>query len=70
MRMERLTPMLNVSEIERSLNFYREVAGFELSSPRETIEQWRWAHIKSGSCELMLSESGGPVKQVAPIEPS
>jgi hypothetical protein len=24
MRMERLTPMLNVSEIERSLNFYRE----------------------------------------------
>jgi len=35
MRMKRLTPMLSVADIDRSLRFYQEVAGFELRSPRE-----------------------------------
>jgi catechol 2,3-dioxygenase-like lactoylglutathione lyase family enzyme len=64
MRIKRLTPMLNVSDIERSLDFYQKLAGFELVSPRETVAQWRWAWIKSGDGELMLSESGGPATRV------
>jgi catechol 2,3-dioxygenase-like lactoylglutathione lyase family enzyme len=56
MRIKRLTPMLNVSDIERSLDFYRKIAGFELVSPREALDQWRWAAIKSGDCALILSE--------------
>ena len=70
MRLKRLTPMLNVSDIERSLDFYREIVGFELASPRQAVEEWRWAWIKAGDCELMLSESGGPANQVAQTDPS
>jgi catechol 2,3-dioxygenase-like lactoylglutathione lyase family enzyme len=70
MRLKRLTPMLNVSDIERSLDFYREMVGFELASPRQAVEEWRWAWIKAGDSELMLAESGGPANQVAQIDPS
>jgi uncharacterized glyoxalase superfamily protein PhnB len=70
MRLKRLTPMLNVSDIGRSLDFYREIAGFELASPGQAVEEWRWAWIKAGDCELMLSESGGPSNQVVQIDPS
>jgi catechol 2,3-dioxygenase-like lactoylglutathione lyase family enzyme len=70
MRLKRLTPMLNVSDIERSLDFYREIVGFELASPCQAVEEWRWAWINAGDCELMLSESGGPANQVAQIDPS
>jgi uncharacterized glyoxalase superfamily protein PhnB len=70
MRIKRLTPMLNVSDIERSLDFYQQLAGFELIRPRETVDHWRWAWIKSGDGELMLSESSGPATQVDQIDPS
>jgi uncharacterized glyoxalase superfamily protein PhnB len=70
MRIERLTPMLNVADIRRSLDFYREAVGFELASSQEAVEQWRWAYLRSGSCELMLSESGGPPDQLVHIDPS
>jgi uncharacterized glyoxalase superfamily protein PhnB len=70
MRIKRLTPMLNVSDIGRSLDFYRDIAGFELVSPRQAVERWRWAHIKTGDCELMLSESGGPAMQAASTDSS
>jgi uncharacterized glyoxalase superfamily protein PhnB len=70
MRIKRLTPMLNVSDIERSLDFYQRLAGFELIRPREMVDHWRWAWIKSGDGELMLSESSGPATQVDQIDPS
>jgi uncharacterized glyoxalase superfamily protein PhnB len=70
MRLKRLTPMLNVADIERSLSFYQAIAGFELVSPRDALEQWRWAHIRAGDCELMLSESGGPANPGAPVDTS
>jgi hypothetical protein len=38
MWLKRLTPMLNVSEIEPSLEFYQKLAGFELVSPREAVD--------------------------------
>lgn len=66
MRMKRMTPMLNVADVERSLRFYQEIAGFDLRSPREAVEHWRWAYIQSADCELMLSESGGPTPQLSP----
>jgi catechol 2,3-dioxygenase-like lactoylglutathione lyase family enzyme len=57
---KRLTPMLNVADIERSLNFYMEALGLELVTSRAVVQQWRWAHLRLGACDLMLSESGGP----------
>jgi uncharacterized glyoxalase superfamily protein PhnB len=66
MRMKRMTPMRNVADTVRSWRFYQEIADFDLRSPREAVEHWRWAYIQSGDCELMLSESGGPTPQLAP----
>ena len=59
MSFNRLTPMLNVSNIEASLAFYRDALGFEVVSPAELVSEWRWATIGAGAVELMLSESGG-----------
>lgn len=49
--------MLNVSNLESSLVFYEEALGFEVVSPPEGIQEWRWATIRSGETELMLSET-------------
>ena len=60
MAMSRLTPMLNVSDVERSVDFYRRAAGFQLASDEAQLKDWRWARLRLGDSELMLSESGGP----------
>lgn len=49
--------MLNVSNIENSLDFYRRAAGFEVVSDPAAVRDWRWATIRSGLTEMMLSES-------------
>lgn len=50
--------MLNVSNIETSLEFYRDALGFEVVSDPAAVSEWRWATIRSGNVELMLSASG------------
>lgn len=60
MKLQRAVPMLNVSDIERSIDFYRRLAGFELASHPEAAREYRWATIVSGGVALMLSESHGP----------
>ena len=70
MQIKRLTPMLNVSDIERSLDFYQKLARFELVSPRQAVDQWRWACIRSGAAELMLSGAGGPATRGDRIDPA
>ncbi len=56
MKLKHLVPMLNVSNIEKSLEFYNKALSFELISPKESVSEWRWATIKSGDIELMLAE--------------
>lgn len=60
MKLVQLIPMLNVSNIETSLDFYRNALGFEVVSAPEAVKEWRWATIRSGDTELMLSQAGGP----------
>ena len=59
MKLKNLVPMLNVSDIEKSLQFYSRAFGFEVASDPKAIEEWKWATIRSGETQLMLSESGG-----------
>jgi len=56
-QLKHLVPMLNVSDIDKSLEFYHDALGFEVVSDPAAIKQWRWATIRSGYTELMLSES-------------
>ena len=49
--------MLNVADIDASLEYYRDTLGFEVVSDPAAVKDWRWATIRSGKTELMLSES-------------
>lgn len=62
-------PLLNVANLEASLNFYDKALGFEVVSPAEAIQEWRWATIRSGDTELMLSEAQGDFRLKQGIDP-
>ena len=57
MRLNKLVPMLNVSDIDHSLDFYRRALDFEIVSDPTLVKDWRWATIRSGETELMLAET-------------
>ena len=57
MQLKHLVPMLNVSNIESSLDFYQNALEFKVVSDPSAVGEWRWATIRSGHTELMLSES-------------
>ncbi|NJK61629.1 MAG: hypothetical protein HC921_02120 [Synechococcaceae cyanobacterium SM2_3_1] len=69
MKLQQMVPMLNVADIHRSLKFYKEIAGFELSSGQEELEQWKWAEIRSGQVVLMLAQSGYLAEKSEPVSP-
>ena len=69
MKLKQLIPMLNVSNLEQSLNFYSTALGFEVVSDPKAVKEWRWATIRSGDTELMLSESEGEPNLTQGINP-
>lgn len=69
MMLKNLIPMLNVANIEASLEFYRKALGFEIVSSPDAVKEWRWAMIRSGATELMLSESDCDLELKQGIDP-
>ena len=69
MALKNLIPMLNVSDIEACLEFYREALDFKLVSNPDVLSEWHWATIRSGWTELMLSQTESPPTPVADIDP-
>jgi len=69
MKLTNLVPMLNISNIEASLEFYQKALSFEVVSPAEAIKEWRWATIRSGDTELMLSETDSNLGLSKGIDP-
>lgn len=67
--LKNLIPMLNIKNIEESLDFYQKALGFEVVSDKDAIKQWRWATIRSGKTELMLSETERPPALQKGIDP-
>lgn len=53
MRMSRITPMLPVSSMPASVQFYEKL-GF---SVEKRNDEWRWAMLRFGDCRLMVDES-------------
>ena len=52
--------MLAVSDIRRSLDFYRDALGFELVSEADKVDEWNWCTLRHGGSdsnkvELMLA---------------
>ena len=54
MKMQKIVPMLPVSDIKGSLSFYKDILGFEVKSYND---QWNWASISMDGCDIMLDES-------------
>ena len=69
MALQNMVPMLNVSNIESSLEFYRDALDFRVVSDSAAVRQWHWATIRSGHSELMLSQTESPPQQGEPIDP-
>lgn len=52
-----LVPLLNVRDVERSLEFYKGVFGFSVLSKWESDGRLAWVRIGSERVELMLNRS-------------
>jgi catechol 2,3-dioxygenase-like lactoylglutathione lyase family enzyme len=66
-KLQGMTPMLNVQDIDRSLAFYRDTLGFELASSQEALEERNWCYIRHGAIHLMLD--GGTSEGEALFDP-
>ena len=62
-----IVPELDVSDLDRSLAFYREILGFETRVERP---EERFAYLTRGVVHLMLEEAEGPGRRfrTAPLE--
>jgi uncharacterized glyoxalase superfamily protein PhnB len=69
MALKNLIPMLNVSDIKASLEFYCEALDFKVVSNPEAVQEWGWATIRSGWTELMLSQTDSPPTPVTDADP-
>ncbi len=54
-----LTPMLGVTDVNKSLEFYADALGFQETGRFEHEGTLSWAHIVSGKTELMLTRMNG-----------
>jgi uncharacterized glyoxalase superfamily protein PhnB len=50
MRLENLTPILEVTSIDETIRFYRDVLGFECVG-----QEKGWARLRNGGVEIMIS---------------
>jgi len=55
--MKALTPLLNVEDATRSVNFYCEMLGFEVDDRFEHDGTLVWAHLARGQIEIMINAS-------------
>jgi catechol 2,3-dioxygenase-like lactoylglutathione lyase family enzyme len=62
-----IVPELDVSDLDQSLAFYREILGFEIRVERP---EERFAYLTRGVVPLMLEEAEGPGRRfrTAPLE--
>jgi glyoxylase I family protein len=58
MRIQDCRPLLNVSDMEASLGFWRDMLGFEVAYAWEHEGQVAFATLRNGNAELMLNRPG------------
>jgi uncharacterized glyoxalase superfamily protein PhnB len=64
--LKKLTPNLVVSSVERSLAFYRDVLGFEVTATVPDKSPFVFASLQSGGVEIFLN-SPAPATEEYPI---
>lgn len=64
--LRQLWPLLAVDEIERSVNFYRDMLGFNVAGQAESDGKLFWCRLERGGTSIMLQqadEEDGPAGQ-------
>ena len=61
MTLQTIWPLINVTDMDRSLAFYRDGLGFEMVASWETSHGVAWCRLKRGPVSLMLQIAGGKV---------
>ena len=56
MRAIKLMPSLGVSDIDRSLGFYRTFFGLEVADSYDETGRMAWCWLRAGAAELMLQQ--------------
>jgi catechol 2,3-dioxygenase-like lactoylglutathione lyase family enzyme len=62
--MRDLVPIARVADMKRSIEFYGQL-GFEVMGKYEPEGQLKWAHLRNGGADLMLSLAAEPVNSAA-----
>lgn len=62
--MIKLTPNLFVNDVNKTVEFYKNVLGFELVLKVPEEGQFDWAMIKCGGVELMIQSKASAVKDL------
>lgn len=52
----KMTPLLNVEDVSRSILFYESLIGFEIVTDFESDGVAEWALLRAGDIEIMLNE--------------
>ena len=58
-----LTPNLIVSDVERSVAFYRDVLGFTLDQTVPDAAPWMFAIVRSGPVQVYLNAPGPAIEE-------
>ena len=66
MSLQTIWPLINVTDMDRSLAFYRDGLGFDMVASWEDPHGIAWCRLKRGPVSLMLQVTDGEVP--APVE--
>ncbi len=61
MSLQTIWPLINVTDMDRSLAFYRDGLGFDMVASWEAPHGIAWCRLKRGPVSLMLQIAGGEV---------
>lgn len=68
MILKKLTPNLMVKDVNRSIEFYTQVLGFELNQTVPETGQFEWASMQCGDVEVMFQLESSLVEEIPALK--
>jgi len=65
-----IAPLIQVFDMPASVAFYRDILGFELAMQSRPGNQFDWALLRGGGCEMMLNTLYEADKRPATLDPA
>lgn len=68
MRLTKLTPNLMVEDVNGTVEFYKNILGFELIMTVPEKEKFDWAMMQNGDVEMMFQSKASLVKEISDLK--